>query len=169
MRRSRSEKKRLISAVLGQAEYLVLEEPIGLRKLIFDLVFIEKLKKADIPNLLMGWLRAHESIALSYSEYCKLDLSARSAYMKDLECVLGEYFDTIYFTDHTDDLTEEQRDELEEKWFNWRDVIELVLHSDYFDLLYRFIERIADTGDNIIAIEVHRRRVIVKYGTDNSH
>ncbi len=89
--------------------------------------------------------------------------------MKDLECALGEYFDSIYFSDHTDDLTEEQRDELEEKWFNWRDVIELILHSDYFDLLYRFIERIADTGDNIVSIEVHRRRVIVKYGTDNSH
>lgn len=148
---------------------MILEEPIGLRKLIYDLVFIEKLKKADIPNLLMGWLRGQESLAISYKEYSKFDLSTRAAYMKDLECVLGEYFDSVYFSDHTDDLTEEQRDELEEKWFNWRDVIELILHSDYFDLLYRFIERIADTGGNIVAIEVHRRRVIVKYGTDNSH
>lgn len=87
--------------------------------------------------------------------------------MTDLKEKLETWFYDKYSMDYTDDLSEEEKDELEQSWFNWQDVIELVLHSDYFDMLYRFIEQIADADVEIVGIEVIRRRVIINYGKNN--
>lgn len=84
--------------------------------------------------------------------------------MKDLEEHLQTWYYDKYLVDSTDGLSEEEKDKIEEDWFNWIDIIELVQNSDYFDLLYRFIEQIADVDQEIESIEIVRRKVIIEYG-----
>lgn len=150
-------------------EFSVLTEPSAIRLLKYDLVFTEKMKVKEIGLFLQAWVAGYLSLRIEYSEYLEYDLSVRAGYMTDLKDKLETWFYDKYSMDYTDDLTEEEKDDLEQSWFNWRDVIELVLHSDYFDMLYRFIEQIADTDVEIVGIEVIRRRVIINYGKNNRY
>jgi hypothetical protein len=168
LRRSKSRLRRLISRVLDKEAPLILTEPSGVRKLRWDLVFVDKMAEKEIPILLRAWVYANQSLKIGYDEYSGFDLSTRAAYMKDLEDKLAEWFYDKYMMDHTDDLSEEQKDAIEQQWFNWQDIIELVLHADYFDLLFRFIDEIAETDNDIARIEVIRRRVIIHYGSEDT-
>lgn len=131
-------------------------------------MFVDKIEEKEIPLLLRAWAYANQSLGIEYGEYSVFDLSTRAAYMKDLEEKLRDWFYDEFMMDHTEDLSEEEMDELEYKWFNWQDVIELVLHADYFDLLFRFIDEIAETDNDIASIEVIRRRVIIHYGPEDT-
>lgn len=167
MKRSRLLDRAPISRAEATRNYWVIPEPYAVRALRYDLVFTEKMEVKNVGFLLEAWVVGYQSLEIEYSEYLDFDLSVRAGYMNDLREKLESWFYDKYSNDYTDDLTEEEKEEIEQTWFNWQDIIELILQSDYFDLLYRFIEQIAGSGEEITRIEVLRRKVIINYGKNN--
>lgn len=143
----------------------MLTEPYAVRALKYDLIFeSKKAELGQVKDLILSWTVAWQAMRTRYRTFSDFDLIQRRDYMKDLEEHLQTWYYDKYLVDSTDGLSEEEKDKIEEDWFNWIDIIELVQNSDYFDLLYRFIEQIADVDQEIESIEIVRRKVIIEYG-----
>ncbi|EGO2129918.1 hypothetical protein ITP31_004760 [Salmonella enterica] len=169
MGRSRRIRRLLESSAPEREECLILTEPSALRILRYDLVFTDKLKDSEIEDLILSWVTAYQALRTPFESFWEFKLSERKSYIDDLGEHLQAWFYDKFLMDFTEDLNEEEKDKIEERWFNWLDVIELVQTSDYFELLYRFIEQIADVDYEIDKVKVTRRKVIIEYGQRSSN
>lgn len=163
MKRSRRRSTRRTSDVSSRDKFLILTEPVQLRLLGYDLMFNEKMTVQDREDVLTSWAVAYGSLGTSYRDFSNLTLIQHKVYMEELGEKLETWFYDKYLLDDVSGLTEDECDNLQGRWLNWQDLVELILTADYFSLLYRFIEQVVGDSREIESIKVIRRKVIVEY------
>lgn len=133
-------------------------------------MFTEKLKEDEIQDVVISLSRAYDILEFDPEEfsYKTLSLSDRAAYLERVEeIMINYYYDKLTAGMSDDEITPAFESSIEEKVINWLDIVELATKADFFDSLYRFVDRIANPDRRLVVIglEIQKFKVIVDYGT----
>ncbi|EJO2544031.1 hypothetical protein NRE35_004397 [Salmonella enterica] len=168
LKRSRSDVIPSCSNAQDVEESLTLLVPYAIKMLTYDLVFTEKLRADEVQDVVISLSRARDILESDEGyTYRELSLSDRAEYLERVEEIMSDYyFDKLTRGMNDDEITPEFLESIQGKLTNWMDVAELVCRADFFDSLYKFVNRIAhdDLRLVVIGIEIQKRRVIVDYG-----
>lgn len=149
-------------------EQLILRHSYGFRKLNYDLMYLNRTSNNQLDDIICAMSygqRKMESDRVVYWRKGGLGIGERAEYCLQLMNHMGDWgYSKITYKIDDDDFTPEIEEQVDEDTMSWMNLVELIVHSDYFDTLYRFVDRIQHDDLDVIGIELYKTKVIINYG-----